>query len=296
MKYLFKRIYINNIMDKKLALITGGTGFLGDKLINRLLEDNCKIRVVARNEGNLMKLKIKYPDIEIIPGDICNKLTAIQVCKNVNYIYHLAAFKHVRMAEDYSLECINSNIIGTMNILEETINNPLLEYVIGISTDKVAKVNGIYGATKYLMEALFKQYEKFNKNVQYRLVRYGNVLYSTGSVLCIWKEKIMKDEELIITDKKATRFYWSIDEAIQLIYDCLKYSTSCDPYLPEMKSMYLGDLLTAMIEKYASNPSNIKIKEIGLQAGENLHEALILNGPTSNDSEKYTIDEIKNMI
>lgn len=283
-------------MNNKLALITGGTGFLGDNLINRLLKENYKIRVVARNEGKLMKLKIKYPDIEIIPGDICNKLTAIQACKDVNCIYHLAAFKHVRMAEDYSIECINSNIIGTMNILEQTIDNPLLEYVIGISTDKVAKINGIYGATKYLMEALFKQYEKLNNKVQFRLVRYGNVLYSTGSVLCIWKEKIMKGEELIITDRKATRFYWTIDEAIQLIFDCLKYSTNCEPYLPVMKSMYLGDLLTAMIEKYSNNPDNIKVKEIGLQLGENLHEALILNGPTSNDSEKYNINEIKNMI
>ena len=283
-------------MNNKLALITGGTGFLGDNLINRLLKENYKIRVVARNEGKLMKLKIKYPDIEIIPGDICNKLTAIQACKDVDCLYHVAAFKDVRMAEEYSIESINSNIIGTMNILEQTIDNPLLEYVIGISTDKVAKINGIYGATKYLMEALFKQYEKLNNKVQFRLVRYGNVLYSTGSVLCIWKEKIMKGEELIITDRKATRFYWTIDEAIQLIFDCLKYSTNCEPYLPVMKSMYLGDLLTAMIEKYSNNPDNIKVKEIGLQLGENLHEALILNGPTSNDSEKYNINEIKNMI
>lgn len=283
-------------MDSKLALITGGSGFLGDKLIDSLLKQNCKIRVVARNEGNLMKLKIKYPTIEIMPGDICNKFTAIQSCKDVNYIYHLAAFKHVRMAEEYSLECINSNIIGTMNILEETLNNPRLEYIVGISTDKVAKVNGIYGATKYLMESLFKQYEKINTKVQYRLVRYGNVLYSTGSVLCIWKEQILKGGELIITDKNATRFYWTIDEAIRLIFDCLKYSTNCEPYLPEMKSMRLGDILTTMIAKYATNPNNIKIKEIGLQVGENLHEALVLNGPTSGDVDKYTIEEISNMI
>jgi UDP-N-acetylglucosamine 4,6-dehydratase len=283
-------------MDSKLALITGGSGFLGDKLIDSLLKQNCKIRVVARNEGNLMKLKIKYPTIEIMPGDICNKFTAIQSCKDVNYIYHLAAFKHVRMAEEYSLECINSNIIGTMNILEETLNNPRLEYIVGISTDKVAKVNGIYGATKYLMESLFKQYEKINTKVQYRLVRYGNVLYSTGSVLCIWKEQILKEGELIITDKNATRFYWTIDEAIRLIFDCLKYSTNCEPYLPEMKSMRLGDILTTMIAKYATNPNNIKIKEIGLQVGENLHEALVLNGPTSGDVDKYTIEEISNMI
>lgn len=283
-------------MAQKIALITGGTGFLGDKLVGELLNQEYKVRVVARNEGNLMKLKIKYPSIEILPGDICNKITAAQACKGVHSIYHLAAFKHVRMAEDYSLECINSNIIGTMNILEETINNPILEYIIGISTDKVAKVNGVYGATKYLMESLFKQYERLNDKVKYRLVRYGNVLYSTGSVLCIWKENIKNGKELIITDKEATRFYWTIDEAIKLIFDCLKYAKDCDPYLPVMKSMYLGDLLTAMINKYSDDPSNIKIKEIGLQVGENLHEALVLNGPTSNDAEKYTIKEIINMI
>ena len=282
-------------MDK-IALITGGTGFLGDKLVSTLLEQNYHVRVVARNEGNLMKLKIKYPNIEIVPGDICNKITCFQACKNVSCIFHLAAFKHVRMAETYSLECINTNVIGTLNILEQTLDNDKLEYVVGISTDKVAKVNGTYGASKYLMESAFKQYENMNKKVKYRLVRYGNVLYSTGSVLCIWKEKLMKGEEIIITDKNATRFYWTIDEAIKLIFDCLTHSNSCEPYLPEMKSMYLGDLLEAMTKKYLQEGAERKVKEIGLQVGENLHEALIQNGPTSNDCEKYSVEEIINMV
>lgn len=280
----------------KLALVTGGTGFLGKKLIERLIHDGYRIRVVARNEGKLMELKTQFNDIEIIPGDISNRLTALQACKNVHCIFHLAAFKHVRMAEDYAYECINTNVIGTINILEESMNNPLLDFVIGISTDKVAKVNGTYGASKYLMESLFKQFEIMNPKVKYRLVRYGNVLYSTGSVLCIWKEKLQKGEEIIVTDKLATRFYWHIDEAIELIFKCLKNSVNCQPFLPEMKSMYLGDILIAMSRKYLLSSVELKVKEIGLQIGENKHEALIMNGPTSEDAEKYTVDEIYELI
>jgi len=280
----------------KLALVTGGTGFLGKILIERLIHDGYRIRVVARNEGKLMELKTQFNNIEIIPGDISNRLTALQACKDVHCIFHLAAFKHVRMAEDYAIECINTNVIGTINILEESMNNPLLEFVIGISTDKVAKVNGTYGASKYLMESVFKQFEVINPKVQYRLVRYGNVLYSTGSVLCIWKEKLQKGEEVIVTDKSATRFYWQIDEAIELIFNCLKNSVNCQPYLPEMKSMYLGDILTAMSRKYLLSGAELKVKEIGLQIGENMHEALIMNGPTSEYAEKYTVDEIYELI
>lgn len=280
----------------KLVLVTGGTGFLGQKLIESLSNKNYKIRVVARNEGKLIQLKMLYPDIEIIPGDIANKITAYQACKGVNGIFHLAAFKHVRMAEEYSLECINSNVIGTLNILNETLDNKNLEFIVGISTDKVALVTGTYSASKFLMESLFKQFEKLNSNVNYRLVRYGNVLYSTGSVLCIWKEKLLKGEEIIITDKQATRFYWSIDEAIDLIFKCLENATSCEPYLPEMKSMNLNDLLNAMVLKYLPKNKDLLIKEIGLQYGENLHEKLIVNGPTSNDTIKYTVDEIYTMI
>ena len=154
-------------MEKKLALITGGTGFLGHKLVGELLKKNYAVRVVARNEGKLILLKNEYPDIEIFPGDICNKLTAYQCCKDVNAIYHLAAFKHVRLAEKFALECINTNVIGTINILNETLNNPKLEYVIGISTDKVAKVTGTYGASKYLMESLFYQYEALTHHILY---------------------------------------------------------------------------------------------------------------------------------
>jgi UDP-N-acetylglucosamine 4,6-dehydratase len=280
----------------KIALITGGSGFLGKKLIEKLQSLNYKIRIVARNESNLLMIQNIYKDVEIIPGDISNELTAFQACKDVHCIFHLAAFKHVRLAETYALECINTNVVGTINILKQTLNNPTIEFVVGISTDKVAKVTGTYGASKFLMESLFKQYELINPNVKYRLVRYGNVLYSSGSVLPIWREKLLNGEEIIITDKKITRFYWTIDEAIQLIFDCLEKANSCEPYLPKMKSMILGDLLTAMAKKYLPIDKPLIIKEIGIQPGENLHEYLLMDGCSSNDVEKYNVDEIYEMI
>jgi UDP-N-acetylglucosamine 4,6-dehydratase len=280
----------------KIALITGGSGFLGKKLIEKLIDLNYKVRIVSRNESNLLMIKNKYENVEIIPGDISNELTAYIACKDVHCIFHLAAFKHVRLAETYALECINTNIIGTMNILKQTLNNPTLEFIIGISTDKVAKVTGTYGATKFLMESLFKQYESINKNVKYRLVRYGNVLYSTGSVLTIWRDKLLNGEEIIITDSKITRFYWTIEEAIQLIFDCLDKSNSCEPYLPKMKSMILSDLLSAMVKKYLPAGKELRVKEIGIQPGENLHEFLLMDGYSSNDVEKYNVNEIYEMI
>jgi UDP-N-acetylglucosamine 4,6-dehydratase/UDP-glucose 4-epimerase len=146
------------------------------------------------------------------------------------------------------------------------------------------------------MESLFKQYELINQNVKYRLVRYGNVLYSTGSVLTIWKEKLLNGEEITVTDKNITRFYWTIDEAIQLIFSCLENSTSCEPYLPVMKSMILGDLLEAMAKKYLPDNKKLIVNEIGIQPGENLHEFLLMDGYSSNDVEKYSVDEIYEMI
>lgn len=202
----------------------------------------------------------------------------------------------MRLAETFSEECINTNVLGTINLLKQTLNNPSLEFIIGISTDKVAKISGTYGATKYLMESLFKQYEQLNTSVKYRLVRYGNVLYSSGSVLPIWKDKILNNSEIVITDRRITRFYWTIDEAIKLIFNCLKHSNTCEPYLPKMKSMILGDLLDAMIKKYSNCEFKQTIKEIGIQPGENFHEQLTSDGESSNDACKYTINEIYEMI
>jgi len=277
-------------------LITGGTGFLGQALITKLSKKKIKhITVISRNEGQLIKLKEQFPFINILPGDISNKFDLLKAFKNIDVIFHLAAFKHVLLAEESPSLCISSNIIGTQNILELSLKYKI-KFIIGISTDKAAKVNGVYGATKLLHERLFSEYEKINKKTAYRTVRYGNVLYSTGSVLFKWREALKKNKPLIVTDLNATRFYWTVDHAINLIFDCLKYAKNSQPYVPKMKSLKLGDLLKATIEKYANDPSRVKIKKIGLQQGENMHEIIDSSIPDSSEATKYKIEEIKKLI
>jgi FlaA1/EpsC-like NDP-sugar epimerase len=166
---------------------------------------------------------------------------------------------------------------------------------LGISTDKAAQVSGVYGASKLLMERLFTQFEKTYTDTRFRIVRYGNVLYSTGSVLCIWKDLIQQGKEVIVTEPTATRFFWTVGQAIDLIFDCFHNAKDSKPYCPDMKSMRIDDLLQAMVAKYGDG-KEIPIKSIGLQPGENLHEKVLEEGLASNEVEHFTVEEITELI
>lgn len=282
-------------LDKnKKYLVTGGSGFLGKELIDRLSADNISLRTVSRNEGALISLKDKFPSTEIYIGDISDPFVVKQAMQNIDGVFHLAASKHVGLAEKFVKENVKSNIIGSLNIYEQSLNQPL-DFVISISTDKAAQVAGVYGATKLLMERLSLQYERLNTSCQYRIVRYGNVLYSTGSVLCKWKDLISQGKEVIVTEPNATRFFWTVDQAVDLIMDCMKNATDSTPYCPDMKSMRIADLLQAMITKYG-NGQDVPIKVIGLQPGENIHEKVLDSGPFSNEVESFSIEEILKLI
>ena len=285
------------ILDKnKTYLVTGGAGFLGQELIARLEAVGCtNVVTISRNEGKLIALKEKFPFVKIIPGDISDPYCAEKAVQGVDAIFHLAAFKHVGLAEENVRECVLGNVNGTLNLLELTRKYPI-EFMLGISTDKAAQVSGVYGATKLLHERLFTDYERMNPNTTYRTVRYGNVLYSTGSVLCKWKDRLQNDEEVIITDPNATRFYWTVDQAIDLIFDCLANAQDSKPYVPEMKSMSVGDLLQAMIRKYLPEGNTPKVKTIGLQPGENVHEVIVEGGPNSSQVDRFTIEEIMELV
>ena len=280
--------------ENKLFLVTGGSGFLGVPLVKRLLADKANVRVISRDEGKLIELKQQCPQVEILNGDISDAFEVRQAMKDVDGVFHLAASKHVGLAEITVRETIKSNVNGSLNILDHTFAEtaPNLEFIIGISTDKAAQVAGVYGASKLLMERLFSQFERLNTLVDYRIVRYGNVLYSTGSVLCKWKDLIKADKELIVTEPKATRFFWSVDQALDLIYDCLNNAEDSKPYVPSMKAMSIENLLEAMYQKYLPEGCEKKIKVIGLQPGENLHEKILEDGLDSSQVEQYSVEEI----
>ena len=284
-----------SIEKNKTYLVTGGSGFLGSELIERIISNEGNVVALARDEGKLIGLKQSFPNIKILTGDICDQFDVHQATRNVDGVFHLAAFKHVGLAEEQTRECTRSNVVGSLNILEAASVNKL-DFVVGISTDKAAQVAGVYGASKYLMEKLFEQFERNYPETNFRIVRYGNVLYSTGSVLCKWKKLLEEGKEVIVTDPSATRYFWTVKQAVDLIEQCMEEANNSYPFVPEMKSMSIGDLLTAMSEKYLLEGTELRIKEIGLQLGENLHEKILEDGKYSNEVERFTIEEIKEMI
>jgi len=290
-----RMIKMIKIKKDKLYLVTGGSGFLGVPLCKRILDAGGKVRTVSRDEGKLIDLQQQHPEIEILTGDISDPFEVKQAMKGVTGVFHLAASKHVGIAETQVRECIKSNTLGSLYILEESlVVKP--EFVLGISTDKAAKVSGVYGATKLLMERLFGQFEALNGDTEYRIVRYGNVLYSTGSVLCKWRDLLKADKEVIVTEPNATRFFWTVDQALDLIEDCMQNAIDTKAYCPEMKSMKVGDLLEAMSKKYLPKDGTLRIKTIGLQPGENLHEKVMEEGLYSNEVDNFTIEEITELI
>ena len=146
------------------------------------------------------------------------------------------------------------------------------------------------------MEKLFEQFERNYNDITFRIVRYGNVLYSTGSVLCKWRDLLKKGEQVVVTELDATRYFWTVSQAVDLIFDCMYNAEDSKPYVPDMKSMSVGDLLQAMSKKYLPTDKELQIKTIGIQPGENLHEKILEDGKYSNEVERFTIEEIMELI
>lgn len=271
----------------KTYVITGGTGFFAEEIIDKL---DGNIRVVARNEGKLIALKERYPNIEIVVGDIADAWVAKKALKGAFGVFHLAAVKGVDIAEKETFTTVQTNIIGTQNILQASfVEKP--HFVLFTSTDKAARVSGVYGASKLIGEALFREAEQLNKETNYRIVRFGNILYSTGSVLVKWKERMQNGQGVYITDPEMTRFFWTREQAADLVFECLEKANDATPYVPAMKSIKMGDLMEAMMRKYGRVPCEV----IGNRGGENMHESLG-NGITSDTAEKYSVEEIMELI
>lgn len=283
-------------LNQKKILVTGGTGFLGQYLVKRLLQQGCSVSVLGRSEESLRQLKKDFPAITIYVAALTNKDILEEAAQGAYGVFHLAAFKHVRLAEETTVECIQSNILGSLNLLEICSSIPSIHFILAISTDKACQVNGVYGATKFIMEKLFAEYERNNPHILYRLVRLGNIVYSTGSVLCKWRDLLSEGKPILVTDENVTRFYWTPEKAIDLLFECLEKAPNSKPYIPFVKAMRLKDILEVMVRKYHPTDKQPQITYIGLQKGENMHEKLEESGLFSNQVPLYTQDEIYEMV
>ena len=268
----------------KKIVVFGASGFLGTVLVERLYGKG-QILAVARNEGGLIVLKEKFSGIEIMTGDIADPWVVQKAMKGADEVYLLSAMKHVGLAEIDTHSCVKTNVVGAMNIIEESIIiKP--KSLLFISTDKAAQPSGVYGCSKKICERLISEAEKINPDTKYRVVRYGNVWGSTGSMITKWKPRMEKGEEIILTDHEASRFFWTVSEAVDLIFECLEKAKDSTPFVPKMKAVKMGTVLEACMEVYGQCP----VKVIGLQLGENKVETT--DGVIFSDQvEQFTKEE-----
>lgn len=256
-------------------LVTGGTGSWGIELIRQLLSlDPKEIIIYSRNENSQVELRRKMDDsrLHYFIGDIRDKEAMNTASAGVDYIFHLAALKHVPVCEENPVESIKTNIIGTQNVIDAAIENGVKK-VIYVSTDKAADPANTYGMTKALGEKLIIHANRKKSGTQFTCVRGGNVLGSSGSVLPLFKKQIKELGEVHITDKRMVRYFISPKEAIVQLLKVGEVSQGGEIFIMNMDAFRIIDLAEVLIKH--SKRNDIKIIEIGARPGEKLEEVLV---------------------
>lgn len=267
------------IFTNKIILITGGTGYLGQALTKEILKQNPKsIRVFSRDEIKHYKFQEKFlknKKIRNFLGDIRDYQRLLKAIRQVDIVIHAAALKRLDLLEYNVDESIKTNILGTLNIVNACLENGVKKAVM-ISTDKACSPVNTYGACKFVSERIFSEsnYNKGDLKTIFTTVRYGNVLESTGSVIPSFSEKILKKERIPLTDSRMTRFIITPQEAVELVFNALKYGVGGEVFVPKLPSFKITDLIDILKEKYHSKN---KVKIIGIRPGEKIHELLINN-------------------
>ena len=270
---------------KKNILITGGSGFLGINLALKL-KKKFNVFIGSRNQKRNYDAS-KKTNCEAIPLDVTNIESvrdAVIYCKP-NIIIHAAATKFVDISEKFPFECSDVNILGSTNIARVSIERKV-ETVIGISTDKATQpIKNFYGFSKATMEKLFLNAHT-NSNTNFLCVRYGNVAWSTGSVLPIWSEMLKKNNKILTTGPFMRRFFFTIDDAVELVSYALSESKKFSGKIlcADMKSCKLIEIIKIWTKAYGGTYKIIKARK-----GDRLDEYLI-----GNNELKYTTKIVKN--
>ena len=276
---------MKNFINNKIILITGATGSFGSELVT-ILKSNFKpkkIIIVSRDELKQFEMANKLGDdkrLRFFIGDVRDRDRLNLAMKDVDYVFHAAALKHVPIAEYNPIEAIKTNIIGAENVIMSAIQNNVKK-VIALSTDKAVNPINLYGATKLAADKLFIAANNLSaKNgTIFSVVRYGNVLGSRGSVVPFFlKIKEKKDKIIPITHKDMTRFFISINDAVNYVLNCTIKMKGGEIFVPKIPSFRIIDLAKALVP-------NCKLKFIGIRSGEKIDEVMI-----SKEESKYTIE------
>jgi UDP-N-acetylglucosamine 4,6-dehydratase len=276
---------MEEIFKNKNIMVTGGTGSIGSEIVRRVLKYWPKVvRILSRDETKQFELEQELgnlDNIRFLIGDIRDKDRLKRAFEEIDIVFHAAAMKHVPACEYNPFEAVQTNVIGTQNVIDAAIYAEV-EKVISISTDKAASPINTMGTTKLLAEKLIidANYYKGRRKTIFSCVRFGNVIGSRGSVIPLFEKQIHKGGPLTITDHEMTRFMMTIPQAVDLVFKATKLAVGGEIFIFKMPVVKLKDLAETMIEKFAPKygyrKEDIPIKIIGTRKGEKMHEKLML--------------------
>ena len=262
------------MFNNKSILITGGSGSLGKAFTKFVVNKFKPKRLIIFSRDELKQFEMskdfdqkKYPFMRFFLGDVRDKERLEEALRDVNFVVHAAALKHVPSGEYNPLELIKTNIGGAKNLIEACLKNKVSK-IIALSTDKAANPINLYGATKLVSDKLFVSANNISGklNTRFSIVRYGNVINSRGSIIPILKDHL-NSKFFPITDIEMTRFWITLEQGVNFIYKNFQRMQGGEIFVPKIPSIRIRDLIKAADE-------NKKLKIIGIRPGEKLHELM----------------------
>jgi len=263
----------------KRVLVTGGTGSFGQLAVRRLLEHDAReVRVFSRSEKKQWKMKRSLQDerVTYVLGDIRDLEAVRSVIRDIDIVFHAAALKYVPQCEYNVLETVHINILGSVNLIKAS-KEARVRTLVALSSDKAVQPVNAYGMTKALMERLL-----INANLdlggfptKFISVRYGNVIGSSGSVIPFFKEQIAQGGPVTVTHPNMTRFWFSLDQAVELAFNSAVVGIGGEVFVPKIPSSTMQQLAEVLV-----GDRDIEIETIGVRPGEKIHEWLVSGNET----------------
>jgi len=274
-----------SLLDNQSILITGGTGSFGNSFIETVLQyyEPKKLIVYSRDELKQFEMQQKFPHgsggpIRYFIGDVRDLQRLKSAMEDVDIVIHAAALKQVPAAEYNPFEFVKTNVLGGQNVIQAALDAGVKK-VIALSTDKAAAPINLYGATKLCSDKLFVAANNYRgkHEISFSVVRYGNVMCSRGSVIPFFQE-CQKTGVLPITDERMTRFWITLEQSVQFVFDSLKRMQGGELFVPKIPSMNIMDLVKAIAPE-------AEIEVIGIRPGEKIHELMISSDDAINTLE-----------
>ncbi|MBO8242377.1 polysaccharide biosynthesis protein [Prochlorococcus marinus XMU1410] len=294
-----KKLLKASVNEEISVCINGAGGSIGSEICRQVAEMNPKYLIMIDfSEYNLFKINAELSELKaketiLIPKIINteDKLSLIKTFKSykVNLVFHAAAYKHVELIELNPIAGLKNNLLSTKSICEAAIESKIQKLIL-ISSDKAVRPTNIMGGTKFLSELIIKKFsEQGNNYTKFAVVRFGNVIDSSGSVIPIFREQIKNGGPVTVTDPKMERFFMTISEAVHLVLQASVIANGGETYILNMgKPVKIIEIAKRMIIsaglkiKEHNKNGDIEIKIIGMKKGEKLNEELIFNGKTRN--------------